>query len=209
MLAHVRELTYPYRTACRKNRIANDALFARCPAPTPKSEDRKDIRPSAPASSERMRTGFRILMPNPSAGPAIGKLPSPDGTFPDFATSPTRIPHPYKVQHFPNRSGRRSRRPAIRPSRTGPFVVAAPALRDVPFAGRRRNAPTRPTSPADRPPRFRFRRLRHPRCLNLIYQKQPLRGAFSAPEAGCNTTSSPSSHPGSDRPKPSLGTGYG
>lgn len=120
MLAHVRELTYPYRTACRKNRIANDALFARCPAPTPKSEDRKDIRPSAPASSERMRTGFRILMPNPSAGPAIRKLPSPDGTFPDFATSPTRIPHPYKVQHFPNRSGRRSRRPAIRPSRTGP-----------------------------------------------------------------------------------------
>lgn len=209
MLAHVRELTYPYRTACRKNRIANDALFARCPAPTPKSEDRKDIRPSAPASSERMRTGFRILMPNPSAGPAIGKLPSPDGTFPDFATSPTRIPHPYKVQHFPNRSGRRSRRPAIRPSRTGPFVVAAPALRDVPFAGRRRNAPTRPTLSGRPSAALPVPQATAPSVLEPHLSETTASGRLFGPEAGCNTTSSPSSHPGSDRPKPSLGTGYG
>lgn len=186
----------------------------------PEAEVFRGDRPArfVPVSSELMRTGFRNLMPNLSARPATAKLPSPDGTFPDFATSPTRIPHPYKVQHVRNRtdeeSARRRRRfhgpTPLKPSsfvltRRFRRIVAAAGLSGPPRCGtsrRRLQAPPlaapRSVSQATAPS------VHEP----LHIRNNPLRRRSSAPER-TNTTSLPSSRRGSDPPKPSRETGYG
>ena len=146
-----------------------------------------------------------------------------DGTFPGFATSPTRIPHPYKAQHFRNRLRRKSGKRRLHFSRTisasstpspsllirhSRRIVAAarpfgPALAAALRCGGRLSAPSsraapHPVSQATAPS------VLEPR---LSGTSDPAQNICAGSDE--YTTSSPSSRRGSDPPKPSRGTGYG
>ena len=146
-----------------------------------------------------------------------------DGTFPGFATSPTRIPHPYKAQHFRNRLRRKSGKRRLHFSRTisasstpspsllirhSRRIVAAarpfgPALAAALRCGGRLSAPSSRAAP-------------HPvsQAMAPSVLEPRLSGTSDPAQSICAgsdeyTTSSPSSRRGSDPPKPSRGTGYG
>lgn len=222
-----RELTYPYGTACRKNRLSGGS-----PQRTAPASDAGIRRPSG--DSPRPSASFRPLR-STSARDSVTRCrifrrrPPPrsyrqsDGTFPGFATSPTRIPHPYKAQHFRNRLRRKSSKRRLHFSRTisasstpspsllirhSRRIVAAarpfgPALAAALRCGGRLSAPSSRAAP-------------HPvsQATAPSVLEPRLSGTSDPAQMFCAgsdeyTTSSPSSRRGSDPPKPSRGTGYG
>lgn len=177
--------------------MANVSLPANRPAPHCRhpnlSSGRTTVR-SVPTSTERMRTGSvtrcRIFRRGPpprsyrhrtALSPILRPLLHGFRTrirFNTFETEPTK--------NRPRCSRHARPFPSLRLRLRLSSPVASTDRRGGPPSPARlrwRHSDTAlPPGTTLSSPRTRFHRLRHPRCLNLVYQKHPLRRSRSAPK---------------------------